>query len=69
MGRCGAPFISAQSAFGPALGRGYHELGEKFEEKEEKLFGKDGFGTIVEEVAALEKALGIYDLAQFTPTR
>jgi len=48
--------------------REYDELGEMFEEKEEKLFGKGGFGNIVEQVTALEKALGIYDLAQFTPT-
>jgi hemerythrin-like domain-containing protein len=45
----------------------YDELGEKFEEKEEKLFGKGGFDKMVEEVAALEKTLGIYDLMQFIP--
>jgi hemerythrin-like domain-containing protein len=45
----------------------YEELGEKFEDKEHQLFGKDGFEKIVAEVAGLEKALGIYDLAQFTP--
>jgi len=44
----------------------YDALGEEFEEKEHKLFGKDGFEEIVGRVAAIEKILGIYDLAQFT---
>jgi hemerythrin-like domain-containing protein len=42
-------------------------LGENFEGKEEKLFGKDGFEKIVGQVADLEKQLGIYELSQFTP--
>lgn len=42
-------------------------LGESFEDKEEKLFGKDGFEKIVGQVADLERKLGIYQLAQFTP--
>jgi hypothetical protein len=42
-------------------------LGESFEDKEEKLFGKDGFEKIVGQVADLEKQLGSYELAQFTP--
>ncbi|MFA5109883.1 MAG: hemerythrin domain-containing protein [Desulfobaccales bacterium] len=42
-------------------------LGDLFEDKEEKLFGKDGFEKIVAQVADLEKRLGIYELAQFTP--
>jgi hemerythrin-like domain-containing protein len=42
-------------------------LGESFEDKEEKLFGRDGFEKIVGQVADLEKQLGIYELAQFTP--
>ena len=45
----------------------YAKLGEKFEEKEHELFGEDGFGKMVERVAAIEKALGIYDLKRFTP--
>lgn len=44
----------------------YDALGEEFEEKEHELFGKDGFEEIVARVAAIEKTLGIYDLAQFT---
>jgi hemerythrin-like domain-containing protein len=42
-------------------------LGENFEDKEEKLFGKDGFEKIVGQVADLERKLGLYQLAQFTP--
>jgi hemerythrin-like domain-containing protein len=42
-------------------------LGEDFEKKEHQLFGEDGFEKIVERVATIEKALGIYELAQFTP--
>jgi len=45
----------------------YEDLGEKFEAKEHELFGKDGFENIVKQVSELEKKLGIYDLAQFTP--
>lgn len=45
----------------------YDSLGEEFENNEHKLFGEDGFETMVGKVAAIEKALGIYDLAQFTP--
>jgi hypothetical protein len=41
------------------------ELGEQFEE-EDRLFGEEGFEKAVEQVAAIEKQLGIYDLAQFT---
>lgn len=45
----------------------FKELGERFEEIEEQKFGKDGFEHIVNEVARIEKILGIYNLAQFTP--
>jgi hemerythrin-like domain-containing protein len=45
----------------------YDVLGEEFEDKEHALFGEEGFAKIVDEVAQLEKTLGIYDLAQFTP--
>ncbi len=43
------------------------ELGERFEEEEHRLFGDDGFEKAVDEVAAIEKQLGIHDLAKFTP--
>ena len=42
-------------------------LGEDFEKKEHHLFGEDGFEKMVVRVASIEKTLGIYDLAQFTP--
>jgi hemerythrin-like domain-containing protein len=42
-------------------------LGEDFEKKEHQLFGDEGFEKMVDRVASIEKTLGIYDLAQFTP--
>ena len=45
----------------------YEALGEDFEKKEDELFGDEGFFKVVDQVAELEKKLGIYDLAQFTP--
>jgi hemerythrin-like domain-containing protein len=45
----------------------YAALGDDFEKKEDELFGEDGFFKVVDQVAELEKKLGIYDLAQFTP--
>ena len=45
----------------------FDSLGEDFEKKEDELFGEDGFFKVVDRVAAIEKELGIYDLAQFTP--
>jgi hemerythrin-like domain-containing protein len=45
----------------------FDSLGEDFEKKEDELFGDDGFEKMVDKVAGIEKRLGIYDLAQFTP--
>jgi hemerythrin-like domain-containing protein len=45
----------------------YAALGEDFEDKEHDLFGADGFEAMVDRVARIEKSLGIYDLAGFTP--
>jgi hemerythrin-like domain-containing protein len=45
----------------------YDSLGEDFEKKEDQLFGDEGFFKVVDQVAQLEKKLGIYELAQFTP--
>ncbi|HKT70909.1 MAG TPA: hemerythrin domain-containing protein [Terriglobales bacterium] len=45
----------------------YDELGDKFEGIERKTFGGDGFEMYVDKVTVIEKQLGIYDLAQFTP--
>jgi len=45
----------------------YGALGEDFEKKEHELFGEDGFEKMVDKVTGIEKKLGIYDLAQFSP--
>jgi hemerythrin-like domain-containing protein len=45
----------------------FDELGDKFEDRENELFGKDGFGKMVQSVGEIEKKLGIYELSQFTP--
>ena len=42
-------------------------LGERMEEDEKKVLGDEGFEKSVEQVAAIEKQLAIYDLRQFTP--
>ena len=42
-------------------------LGARMEEDEHKVLGDEGFEKAVAEVAGIEKALGIYDLTQFTP--
>jgi hemerythrin-like domain-containing protein len=42
------------------------DLGEQFE-KEDRLSGDEGFEKTVDQVAAVEKQLGIYDLTRFTP--
>jgi hemerythrin-like domain-containing protein len=41
------------------------EMGDLFEDIEHKVFGKDGFDDAVEQVAAIEKSLGL-DLAMMT---
>ena len=46
----------------------YEAMGDQFEDRERELFGKEGFERIVGEVTELEKALGIDDLSQFTPS-
>jgi len=45
----------------------FDALGEEFEDREQELFGKKGFVNMVNAVAEIEKKLGIYELAQFTP--
>ena len=45
----------------------YDSLGEEFENNEHKLFGEGGFEMMVTKVADIEKKLGIYEMAQFTP--
>jgi hemerythrin-like domain-containing protein len=43
------------------------ELGDQFEEIEHKMFGHDGFEDAERTVSEVERALGMEDLAQFTP--
>ena len=45
----------------------FDSLGEEFEKEEDELFGDDGFFKVVDQVAEIEKKLGIYDLSKFTP--
>ena len=43
------------------------DLSERFADLQTEQFGSDGFAVMVGRVAAIEQALGIYDLALFTP--
>jgi hemerythrin-like domain-containing protein len=43
------------------------DLGERFAQLQTEQFGSNSFAAMVRQVAAIEQALGIYDLAQFTP--
>lgn len=45
----------------------YEELGDQFEDKEKQMLGDRGFEHAVEEVAKLEQAFGLDDLAKLTP--
>jgi hemerythrin-like domain-containing protein len=45
----------------------FDSMGDEFERKEQQLFGKNGFENVVEEVASLEKKVGLYELSKFTP--
>jgi hemerythrin-like domain-containing protein len=45
----------------------YVELGERFEERERRLFGKEGFEGPLAQIAEIETSLGIHELGQFTP--
>jgi hemerythrin superfamily protein len=45
----------------------YNSLGEVFEQREEKLFGENGFSNMIIKVESIEKKIGIYELEQFTP--
>lgn len=57
-------FPAFQKLFTPSE---YDRLGDQFEEQEHKLLGSAGFEGTLSKVEQLEKTLGIYDLAQFTP--
>ncbi len=45
----------------------FDAMAEDFEDDEHRKFGEDGFEMMVDRVAGLERALGVYDLAKFTP--
>ena len=45
----------------------YKQYGDKFEARERKQFGTDGFDKYQEKITEIEKSLGIYDIKQFTP--
>jgi hemerythrin-like domain-containing protein len=47
--------------------RAYKELGEQFEAKETQMLGDHGFEHAVADVAKLEQAFGLEDLAKLTP--
>jgi hemerythrin-like domain-containing protein len=44
----------------------YDAMAEEFEHEEHRLFGEDGFEKMADRVAEVERAMGIYDLNQFT---
>ncbi|MGZ3797625.1 MAG: hemerythrin domain-containing protein [Pseudobdellovibrionaceae bacterium] len=46
----------------------YEKLGKQFEDREHKLFGKEGFEGVVKQIEGLEKEYGIYELSKFTPS-
>jgi hemerythrin-like domain-containing protein len=46
----------------------YDALGEDFEKVETQKFGEEGFEHVLEQVAAIEKKLGISDPSYYTPT-
>jgi hemerythrin-like domain-containing protein len=55
-------------AFHEIIGqREYDALGDEFEKQENERFGAEGFEKTVARVEAIEKAFGLYDLAQYTP--
>jgi hemerythrin-like domain-containing protein len=47
----------------------YDEMNDLFEDIEHTQFGKDGFEMAVRQISDIEAALGLADLAQFTPQR
>ena len=52
---------------GVVSARNFRAMCEAFEDREEDLFGEGGFEKMVARVAAIETALGIGSLDQFTP--
>jgi len=57
-------FPELRALVGP---KAYKELGDQFEDKETQMLGDHGFEHAVAEVAKLEQAFGVDDLAKLTP--
>jgi len=54
-------------AWKAAIGaRGYDEMGEQFEDLEQRMFGHDGFDDALSRIATIESAFGLSDLAAVT---
>jgi hemerythrin-like domain-containing protein len=49
-------------------GHEFDTIGEEMEKREQQHFGEDGFEKAVAQVTEIENKIGLYDLAQFTPT-
>ncbi len=47
-------------------GKQLDEIGDKFEDIEKEQFGGDGFEDAVKQISAIERSLGLADIAQFT---
>lgn len=45
----------------------WQSLGARFEEKEHRLLGRDGFDGVLRQLGELERSLRIFDLEPFTP--
>ena len=56
-------------AFREIAGARYAELGEQFERLEHEILGEGGFDQAVAEVSRIERALGLHELARYTPER
>jgi hemerythrin-like domain-containing protein len=46
--------------------KGYDEMGEQFEDLEQRMFGHDGFDDALDRIAKIEAAFGLSDLASVT---
>lgn len=58
-------FPAWKKAIGP---HEVEEMGEKFEDIEKQQFGGDGFDMALRQIDEIERAMGLTDLARFTPT-
>ncbi len=51
------------------VGDGWAELGEQFDQHEDRTIGEGGLARALAQVEAVERAFGLSDLATFTPPR